>query len=349
MSELRQDPTTEEWVIVARERVKRPNDFVRQQPKRELPDFSSSCPFCPGNESMTPHQTLLYQKQDGNGWQVRAFTNKFAALSPDGRTKRGVKEGFFTEMRGVGVHEVIVETPLHNRSLALMGEDEILKVLNAYHERYNKLSQQPFAKLVIIFKNHGPAAGTSLEHSHSQLVVTPVVPKHIRLRHEVAIRYYDRNGRCLYSDLARHELKSGKRIVMDTENFVAFHPFASQRPFETWILPKKHQASFGSVSDEDLGNLAHILRINLVKLYRGLNDPDFNYVIDTAPVGDESEPYYMWHMRIIPRLTEIAGFEIGSGIYINMAVPEETARFMRDLDIEQGSKSFVQENYYAAL
>jgi len=334
VSELRQDPTTEEWVIIARERVKRPNDFVRQQPKRELPDFSSSCPFCPGNESMTPPQTLLYQKQDGNGWQVRAFANKFAALSPGGRTTRNMKEGFFTEMKGVGVHEVIVETPLHNRSLALMGEGEILKVLNAYQERYNKLSRQQFAKLVIIFKNHGILAGTSLEHPHSQMVVTPVVPKHIRLRHEVAIRYYDKNGRCLYSDLVRHELKSGKRIVMDTENFVAFHPFASQRPFETWILPKKRQASFGSVSDEDLGNLAHILRINLVKLYRGLNDPDFNYVIDTAPVGDENEPYYMWHMRIIPRLTEVAGFEIGSGMYINTAVPEERAQFMRNLDIE---------------
>jgi UDPglucose--hexose-1-phosphate uridylyltransferase len=333
LSELRQDPTTEEWVIVARERVKRPNDFVRQHPKHELPDFSSSCPFCPGNESMTPHQTLLYQRQDGNGWQVRAFTNKFAALSTGGRTKRVMREGFLPEMRGVGAHEVIVETPLHNRSLTLMGEDEILNVLNAYHERYNKLSQQPFAKLVIIFKNYGPAAGTSLEHSHSQLVVTPVVPKHIRLRHEVAIRYYDENGRCLYFDLAEHELKSGKRIVMDTENFIALHPFASQRPFETWILPKKQQASFGSVSDEDLGDLAHVLRINLVKLYRGLNDPDFNYVIDTATIGDENEPYYMWHMRIIPRLTEIAGFEIGSGIYINTAVPEETAQFMRNLDV----------------
>jgi UDPglucose--hexose-1-phosphate uridylyltransferase len=334
VSEIRQDPTTEEWVIVARERAKRPNDFARQQPKRELPDFSSSCPFCPGNESMTPPQTLLYQKQDGNGWQVRVFANKFAALSPDGRTKRDMEEGFFTEIKGVGVHEVIVETPLHNRPLALMGEGEILKVLKAYHERYNELSRQPFAKLVVIFKNHGPAAGTSLEHSHSQLVVTPVVPKHIKLRHEVAIRYYGKNGRCLYSDLAEHELKSGKRIVMDTENFVAFHPFASQRPFETWILPKKDQASFGSVSDEDLGNLAHVLRISLINLYRGLNDPDFNYVIDTAPVGDENEPYYMWHMRIIPRLTEVAGFEIGSGIYINTAVPEETARFMRELDIE---------------
>jgi UDPglucose--hexose-1-phosphate uridylyltransferase len=334
VSEIRQDPTTEEWVIIAKERVKRPNDFVRQQPKRKLPDFSSSCPFCPGNESMTPPQTLLYQKRDGNGWQIRAFANKFAALSPGGRTTRDIEEGFFTGMKGVGVHEVIMETPRHNRSLALMEEDDILSVLNAYQERYNKLSRQPFAKLVIIFKNHGPAAGTSLEHSHSQLVVTPMVPNHIRLRHEVAIRYYDKSGRCLYSDLARHELRSGKRIVMNTERFVAFHPFASQRPFETWILPKKHQASFGSVTHEDLENLAHVLRVNMVKLCRGLNDPDFNYVIDTAPVEDENEPYYMWHMRIIPRLTELAGFEIGSGIYINTAVPEETAEFMRYLNVE---------------
>jgi UDPglucose--hexose-1-phosphate uridylyltransferase len=334
VSEIRQDPTTEEWVIVARERAKRPDEFRHRQPWPKLPDLSSSCPFCPGNESMTPPPTLSYQKQQGNGWQVRAFANKFAALSPDGGITRDTEEGYFTKMKGVGVHEVIVETPLHNRSLALMREDEVLKVLSAYHERYNKLSKQPFAKLIIIFKNHGAMAGTSLEHSHSQLVVTPVVPKHIRQRHEVAIRYYDRSGHCLYSDLTEHELKSGRRIVMDTEEFVAFHPFASQRPFETWILPKKRQASFCSVSAENLGNLAHVLRINLIKLYRGLNDPDFNYVIDTAPVGDENEPYYTWHMRIIPRLTEAAGFEIGSGIYINTAVPEETARFIRDLDIE---------------
>jgi UDPglucose--hexose-1-phosphate uridylyltransferase len=335
MSEIRQDPTTEEWVIIARERAKRPSDFIHARPKRELPDFSPSCPFCPGNESMTPHETLLYRQRDSNSWQVRAFTNKFAALNPDGKTTRNIKDDFFTEMAGVGVHEVIVETPLHNKFLALAAEGEVLRVLNAYHERYRKLSKQPFAKLIIIFKNHGSAAGTSLEHSHSQLVVTPVVPKHIRTRHEVAIRYYDNYGRCLYSDLLERELKSGRRIVMETEDFLAFHPFASQRPFETWILPKRHQASFGNASREDLGNLSHVLRLILFKLYRGLNDPDYNYVIDTAPVGDEKEPYYMWHMRIIPRLTELAGFEIGSGMYINTAVPEETAKFMRNLDVGQ--------------
>jgi UDPglucose--hexose-1-phosphate uridylyltransferase len=333
VSELRQDPTTEEWVIIASERAKRPSDFVHRRPERELPEFSHSCPFCPGNESMTPSETLLYQQRDGNGWQVRAFTNKFAALDPSGKTTRNIREGFFTEMAGVGIHEVIVETPLHNKSLAFMREDEVLSVLNAYHERYQKLYRQPFAKLVIIFKNHGSAAGTSLEHSHSQLVVTPVVPRHIRIRHEVAIRYYDNSGRCLYSDLMERELKNEKRIVVENEDFVVFHPFASQRPFETWILPKKHQASFGNVSTDDRKKLANVLRLILLKLHKGLNDPDFNYVIDTAPVGDENEPYYMWHMRIIPRLSELAGFEIGSGIYINTAVPEQTAKFMRNLDV----------------
>lgn len=335
MSEIRLDPATEEWVIIARERAKRPDDFVHKRPKHELPEFSQSCPFCPGNESMTPNETLSYMQRGGNGWQVRAFINKFAALTPCGGTTRKLEAGFFTEMSGVGVHEVIVETPIHNKSMALLREDEVLSILHAYHERYNKLSQHPSAKQIIIFKNYGPSAGTSLEHPHSQLVVTPMVPKHIRIRHECAIRYYDKNGRCLYSDLIRHELNSGKRVVMDTKKYVAFHPFASRRPFETWIMPKNLQASFGSVSQEDLNDLAYVLRITLIRLYMGLNDPDFNYVIDTAPVGDENVPYYLWHMRIIPRLTEVAGFEIGSGIFINTAVPEDTSEFIRNLDIKQ--------------
>jgi UDPglucose--hexose-1-phosphate uridylyltransferase len=333
MSELRLDPTTEEWVIIARERAKRPDDFAHERHKRALREFSPSCPFCPGNESMTPQETLLYPGDGGKPWQVRAFVNKFPALSPGGRTTSKLEAGFFTEMGGVGNHEVIVETPLHNRSLALMREDEVLSVLRAYHERYNALSRRPLAKIVIIFKNQGPAAGTSLEHSHSQIVVAPVVPRHIRMRHEVATRYYDKYGRCLYSDLTERELESGKRIVMDDGKFVVFHPFASQRPFETWIVPRKRRACFGKVPAEDLESLSHVLRLTLLKLYRGLNDPDFNYIIDTAPIGDENEPYYMWHMRVIPRLTEPAGFEIGSGIYINTAVPEETAAFMRNLEV----------------
>jgi len=334
MSEIRQDPTTEEWVIMARERAKRPHDFVRQRARSELPPFSPSCPFCPGNETETPPEILLYQGKKAQGWRVRAFANQFAALRPEGSTARREEEGFFLDMDGIGVHEVLVETPLHNNPLALMEDSGVEDVLRAYQERYNALSRMAFVKLVIIFKNQGPSAGTSLEHSHSQLVATPVVPKHIRMKYEVAIRYYDNTGRCLYSDLVDHELRTGKRVVMETEKFVVFHPFASHQPFETWIVPRMHQACFGNASAEDLANLARVLRITLLKLYRGLNNPDFNYVIDTAPVGDENKNYYLWHLRIIPRLTEVAGFEIGSGININTALPEETAQFMREQKVE---------------
>jgi len=229
---------------------------------------------------------------------------------------------------------VIVETPIHNRFVPLMEDNEVKKILLAYRERYRAVSQMPFVRMIIIFKNHGQSAGTSLEHPHSQLVATPIVPQHIRLQHEVAMRYYDNVGRCLYSDLTEQELQEGKRVVMQTEDFVVFHPFASHQPFETWIVPRIHQASFSNTSPEDMGKLARVLRITLLKLYQGLNNPDFNYVIDTAPVEDENKPYYLWHLRIIPRLTEMAGFEIGSGIYINTALPEETARFMRELQVE---------------
>lgn len=334
MSEIRQDPTTKEWVIIARERAKRPQDFISQQTKSKPPAFSPSCPFCPGNESMTPPEVLLYRNQENQSWRVRVFANKFPALTPEGNTIRREEEGFFLNMDGVGIHEVLVETPLHNKSLALMEDSGVEEVLRAYQERYNTLSQIPFVKLIIIFKNHGLSAGTSLEHPHSQLVATPVVPRHIRMKYEVAIQYYDDTGRCLYSDLVDRELRIGMRVVMETERFVVFHPFASHRPFETWVVPKIHQACFGNISIESLKDLAHVLRINLLKLYRGLNNPDFNYVIDTAPVEDENKNYYLWHLRIIPRLAEVAGFEIGSGIYINTALPEETAQFIREMKDE---------------
>lgn len=327
MSEIRQDPTTEEWVIIAKERARRPHEFVCQQAKPELLAFSPSCPFCPGNEAMTPPKTLSYPGENGQNWRVRAFTNRFAALTPGGNTVRRQEGGFFLDMDGVGVHEVIVETPEHNKPPALMEDSEVVDVLRAYQERHNALSRMPFIRLVIIFKNHGPSAGTSLEHPHSQLVATPVVPKHIRMKYAVAIRHYDNTGRCLYSDLVERELKIGKRITKEPEESVVFHPFASH-------VPKTHQASFGNVSEQNPKNLAHVLRVILLKLYRGLNNPDFNYVIDTAPVGDENKDYYLWHLRIIPRLTELAGFEVGSSININTALPEETAKFIRQLKVE---------------
>ena len=334
MSELRQDPTTKEWVIIATERSKRPRDFFQQQSRQELPAFSPSCPFCPGNEATTPPESYSLWDKGNKKWLIRVFCNRFPALMPQGSTERREEDNFFLEMDGIGVHEVIVETPKHNQPLASTNDRGMADILLTYQKRYIAFSEMPFTKLIIIFKNQGPSAGTSLEHPHSQLVATPVVPKHTRIRHEIAAQYYDDIGRSLYSDLVAHELEIGERIVMATEKFVVFHPFASHSPFETWIVPRTYQAGFGNVSPEDLNSLAHVLRITLLKLYRGLNNPDFNFIIDTAPIGDENKDYYLWHIRIIPRLTEMIGFEIGTGININTALPEETAQFMKELKVE---------------
>lgn len=333
MPQLRQDPTTKEWVIIATERSKRPHDFKKAKPSIEKPSYKENCPFCPGNEHLTPHETLAYRKggpPDGKGWWVRVIPNKFPALTPEGSLERKEEKGFFRLMDGVGVHEVVIGSPIHNQLFPLMDEFQVSETLLAYRERYLALKEDPRIKLIIIFKNHGQAAGTSLEHTHSQIVGTAVVPSNIRTKLQTAARHYDDHGVCVYCEMIKEELTFKKRIVMETDRFVVLHPFASRSPFETWILPKDHNASFGSIKMEDSKQFAQILKTTLFKIYSELNDPDYNYVIHTAPVKDETEDYYHWHLQIIPRLTTTAGFEMGSGMYINVSFPEETAQFMRE-------------------
>jgi UDPglucose--hexose-1-phosphate uridylyltransferase len=235
---------------------------------------------------------------------------------------------------GFGIHEVIVETPAHDRMPGLMSVEEVQDVLMAYQERFRALTKESWLKSLIIFKNHGRGAGTSLEHPHSQLVATAVAPRHLRMRRQVALDYYDTTGRCVYSDLALLEADMGTRLICSSDRFVAFHPFASSRPFETWIVPKAHQPCFGDASPHDVEDLAVVLRTILVKLHRGLNNPDFNYILDLGLPGSGNSDHYLWHLRLIPRLTETAGFEMGSGIYINTALPEETAEFMRNVRVD---------------
>lgn len=331
MAEIRQDPTTREWVIMAKDRARRARDSVPGRVSKDSPIYSPSCPFCPGNEEMTPPGVLSYSDEKTGRWSVRVFSNRFPAVTPEGSTTRRLEDSFFLSMDGVGIHEVIVECPEHNKTPDAMGPDALTQVLRAYQERYKALSRLPSVKSIIIFKNHGPRAGTSLDHPHSQLVAVPVVPTETRARYDMAIRHYDDNGSCLYMDLVRQEQQVGTRIVMESDGFVVFHPFASKYPFETWIVPRKREASFGHASGADLAGLAEALHETLTRLHRVLDNPDFNYVLDSAPVGDEGKEYYLWHIRIIPRLTEIAGFEIGTGIHINTSLPEETARAMRDV------------------
>ncbi len=328
MSELRQDPTTLEWVIVATERARRPHEFRAGQQAPDLPIYDPDCPFCPGNERLTPPE--VYSLSIESGWQVRVVPNKFAALTPSGTTRRG-EHASFRHMDGYGRHEVVIETPRHDGSLALAPPGQVEAVLRACRERQRALGQDRRVKLILIFENHGRRAGTSLVHPHSQIVGTPVVPPLIRRKFEVALRHQDNTGRCVFMDVMQDEVAEGSRVVLDTPWFVAFHPFASRAPFETWIMPKEHRSSFADCGDAVLNDLAAVLQSLLARMRRGLGDPDYNLIVESAPVGDEDKDYFLWHIVIIPRLTDIAGFELGSGIYITTAAPEETAEFFRGL------------------
>ncbi|OGL40061.1 MAG: galactose-1-phosphate uridylyltransferase [Candidatus Schekmanbacteria bacterium RIFCSPHIGHO2_02_FULL_38_11] len=328
MPEIRQNIITRDWVIIATERAKRPEEFAkREKVKKELSEYRNDCPFCPGNEDKTPPE--IYRIEKEKQWQVRVFHNKFAALSNEGIVERKW-EKMKRVISGVGIHEVVVETPKHNLSPALLTEEQIKNILRTYKERYNIIYHDKRIKLVTIFKNHGEGAGTSLEHPHSQIIGTPVTPKDIRYRVEEAMRYYDDTGECIFCRVLRDELNSGERIVLENKNFVAFIPYAALSPFHIWIFPKNHSSCFGLIPMEEIDDMAEILKGILCKLYYCLDNPDYNYVIRSYSKVGPSLEYYHWYISVIPRVTKLAGFELGSGMYINTTLPEQSARFLRE-------------------
>lgn len=335
MPELRQDVTTKEWVVIAVERAKRPEQF-RERPGIESLPISEKrlCTFCPGNELLTPEEVFSLRdsgQKDQPGWRLRVVPNKFAAFTPEESTQRHDYGRFFHSLDAFGFHEVIIESHDHDQILPLMSDQQLLELLHTYRQRYDALRKDPRVKLILLFRNHGARAGTSMRHPHSQLIATPIIPFHIRQKYEVAIRHYDDTGHCLYCDIVEAEKAVGKRVVLETQHFLVFHPFASQVPFETWIAPKGHNPCFARITFEESLELASVLTRILGGLYEALDNPDFNLIAHTAPVEDEEKPYFLWHIEIRPRLTTMAGFELGTGIYINTAIPEETAPYMKEV------------------
>lgn len=331
MSILRYDVTTNDWVVFAPERARRPDD-VRKTDPVELPT-ASLCPFCPGNERFTGPEIFALRAgtiPNTPGWTLRVVPNKFPALRIEEDRKRHDAGPLFRYMGGCGAHEVIIETPEHDRFLGDQSVEHVELVLRTLHLRFNDLLRDERFQTIVIFKNHGHEAGTSLQHPHWQLIATPVVPRQLRLKHAVATDYFDRTGDCLYCVLLQQEHVAGQRIVAENDHFAAVMPYAARVPFETWILPKTHQSSFGLVEPARLRPLAALLRTVLFKLYKGLDNPAFNLTINTAPRGDEEKKYFLWHMEIIPRLSKPAGFEMGSGMAINTVLPEEATKFLRD-------------------
>lgn len=332
MPEIRQNLVTKDWVIIATERAKRPEDFKKKiSVSTQLPEFEKTCPFCPGNEKdMSPEETL---RVDKNGkWQVRIIPNKYPALS---RTEERIRtvDGIKRKITGAGIHEVVIETPLHNTTTALLPKEDVEKIIKSYKIRYNEMLKDERVEMIIIFKNHGEAAGTSLVHPHSQIVATPVVPSQVRERFYDAQQYFDENLECVFCKILAEELKDGQRIVLETDGFVSFIPYAALSPFHMWIYPKRHTSSFGEISDNEVKDLAEHLRIVLLKYYRGLDNPDFNYVIRSAPTGLKNIEFFHWYLSIVPRITKSAGFELGSGMFINSSLPEHDAAFLRGVKI----------------
>jgi UDPglucose--hexose-1-phosphate uridylyltransferase len=241
-------------VVIATERAKRPEDFIKQATEKPpLPEFSPQCPFCPGNEGQTPPP--LHTVERNGQWQVRVVPNKFAALQPD-VPFRTEPHGRFLKAPGYGIAEVIIETPRHDMTLANMDDGAIEDVIGVYKLRYLSAARQSQICFVNLFRNHGLRAGTSLEHPHSQLIATPIVPPHVRNPIEQAVRYFDSRGQCIYCDMLTEEMRLGERIIAETEFFVVYAPYASRTPFEIRIMPKKHQASFGDIGSREAADFA---------------------------------------------------------------------------------------------
>jgi UDPglucose--hexose-1-phosphate uridylyltransferase len=333
MPELRKDPISGRWVIIAHERAKRPHDFKGEA--QTTPSDGGLCPFCEGQEDKTPPEILAYRERgtraNGPGWRIRVVPNKFPALKVEGQLeKRG--DGIYDQMAGVGAHEVIIESPKHHVSMATLSDDNVREVLWVYRDRLVDLKRDTRLVHGMLFKNVGDAGGASLEHTHSQLIVTPIVPISVWEEMTGALEFFNYRGRCIYCDMVQQELSTKKRVVLDTTHFTAFCPYASRFPFETWIVPKHHSSHFENIPKPGVDDLGTVLRQVLVKLELSLDSPPYNYIVHTAPFDQQEMPHYHWHMEVIPRLTKIAGFEWGSGFYINPVPPEDAAAFLREVE-----------------
>ena len=340
MSELRKDPIIGRWVIIATDRGKRPTDFVSAAPTGE----PASCPFCEGNEFMTPREIYAVRPKESlantKGWSIRVVPNKFPALRVEGTVEReGV--GMFDKISGIGAHEIIIETPEHSDSLYTRSRERIVELLDTYQKRLMDLTLDERLLYTMVFKNMGERAGASLSHPHSQVISTPIVPKRVKEEIDGSLEYYDYKMRCVFCDIIQEEKRFGSRIIYENVSFVSFCPFASRFPFEMWLLPKRHMSGYAAITRQEMFELADCLGVTMKRLAKSLGEPQFNWMLHTEPnravprnpwpdIGE----HYHWHFEIIPKLTRVAGFEWGTGFYINPTPPEDAAAFLREVDVE---------------
>ncbi len=344
MPELRKDPLIGRWVIIATERAKRPVDFVESH---DDPSSEHECPFCEGKEQATQKEILAIRAQGTKpnepGWQVRVIPSFKPVLRIEGQLNRRAN-GMYDVMDGIGAHEVIVECPEHIGNSADLSVEQIHLALQASMNRIVDLEHDARFRYALWFKNYGSVAGAGrIQHARSQLIATPVTPLRVKEELVGTRRYFEEKERCLVCDVLIQEREAQTRIVFESTHMIALCPFAGRFPFELWIVPKRHSCDFGKMRAEEVADLSTVFKQVLSRLKTVLNDPPYNYLLHTAPFRNERskighwktiEEDYHWHIELIPRLTRVAGFEWGSGFYINPTPPEEAAKYLREAVLE---------------
>ncbi len=328
MSQFRQNPVTKNWVLIAPNRAKRPEDYKTYSVMHGMPELDRSCVFCPGNES---ENTDIYRAPEGEAWEIRVIPNKFQALE---HTTAYRHKEFYVSQAGVGEQEVII-TRKHNEPVALQSVALVERSLQTFVERYQTLGDDVNIGYVQIFHNHGRDSGASLVHPHYQLYAMRMVPPHFHNEISGCFHYYQTHRSCVYCDIIKEEVTIKDRLVYESEHFVVISAYASRSPFETWILPKRHSARFEEASPEELKHLAFVLKATLGQLYTKLSDPPLNFYFHTMPQKRNQlimheESSFHWHLTIFPRISIWGGFEFSTGIPINPMPPEETAKFLRE-------------------
>lgn len=329
MSQLRLNTATGDWVLVASERGKRPNSYQDPIQSHDEPEYDPGCPFCPGNREEKDHFTLPQPKD----WSVKVLPNKFPAVSP-GEYPLPSKSLFERHMTASGVHDVVVESPRHNYHFATGTQEELHLVLQAWRKRYRQLAEDEHTRHIVVFKNYGAKAGSSLPHPHSQVVSLPVLPSQVRQRIETAMHVSNTLGRCVFCCMLEHEQEASTRIVDSSPCFSAFVPYAAFSPFSIWLLPHRHSCDFSTITDRELLDLSKMLHRITTRMATGLGDPDYNLVLRSAVPSTVGKDFFHWYISLVPRLQKSAGFELGTGMFINTSLPEDDAAFLRGVNIE---------------
>lgn len=341
MSELRWDPLKNNWTIITKGRGRRPQDFLQQRTQVQM----TACPFCNGNEDKTPPEIYAHRpngsKPNQPGWQVRVIPNKFPALRIEGELENRA-EGLYDRMNGIGAHEVIIEHPEHDQNMADLSTEDLAEVLKAYRTRMLDLHRDSRFRYIFVFKNFGIEASANVPHSHSQLIAVPLIPPLVATELASCREHFARKERCLICDLLRQERETKKRVVRDDGNYIVYAPYASKFPFELMIAPIEHNHDFTLSTDQQLLLLADTLGDTLRRLRSILRDPAYSFILHNAPPMHLrwGRPDYWasmpsdfhWHIEIAPKLTNVAGFEWGSGFQMNPTPPEEAAEFLRQAD-----------------